>query len=405
MIGKPWLSIIGMDLTGWAGLSPAAQAVVTGADLIVGGARHLDMTPPSKAERLHWQSPLAETVALIEAARGQNVVVIATGDPLDYGIGVTLLRHFPADEVMIAPALGAFTLATARMGWARQSVQCVTLHGRPLERLSRCLFPGARILALSHDGATAAKVAKLLTAKGWGESNITALTDMDGAMERRVVSTASDWTDQDVGPLNTLAITCTPGPEARPMPRAPGLSDDAFLHDGKLTKRIVRAATLAKLAPFPDYLLWDIGAGSGAIGIEWMRAADGAQAIAIEPIADRALRIEENARALGTPELRVVTETAPICLGSLSAPDAVFIGGGLSEDGLLAAAWAALKPTGRIVANAVTLEGEQALYQARKAYGGALERISVEQATPVGQFHGWRPSMTVTQWHAAKDAH
>ncbi len=403
MSGKPWLSIIGVDLSGWEGVSPGARAVIADADLIVGGARHLDMVPANAAERLQWKSPLSETVSLIEAARGQNVVVIATGDPLDYGIGVTLLRHFPASEVMVVPALGAFTLAAARMGWPRQGVECITLHGRPLERLRRCLFPGARILALSHDGETPAKVARMLATSGWGESHITALTDMGGDTERRVAEIAANWTEQDVGALNTLAITCIAGPDARPLRRTPGLPDDAFLHDGKLTKRVVRASTLAKLAPFPGDLLWDIGAGSGAIAIEWLRAVERAQAIAIEPIAARALRIEENARALGVPELRLLTDKAPTCLEGLDAPDAVFVGGGLSEDGLLAAAWAALKPRGRIVANAVTLEGEQVLNMAHRTYGGALERISVEQAVPVGQFHGWRPSMTVTQWHAAKD--
>ena len=403
MSGKPWLSIIGVDLSGWEGVSPGARAVIADADLIVGGARHLDMVPANAAERLQWKSPLSETVSLIEAARGQNVVVIATGDPLDYGIGVTLLRHFPASEVMVVPALGAFTLATARMGWPRQGVECITLHGRPLERLRRCLFPGARILALSHDGETPAKVARMLATSGWGESHITALTDMGGDTERRVAEIAANWTEQDVGALNTLAITCIAGPDARPLRRTPGLPDDAFLHDGKLTKRVVRASTLAKLAPFPGDLLWDIGAGSGAIAIEWLRAVERAQAIAIEPIAARALRIEENARALGVPELRLLTDKAPTCLEGLDSPDAVFVGGGLSEDGLLAAAWTALKPRGRIVANAVTLEGEQVLNMAHRTYGGALERISVEQAVPVGQFHGWRPSMTVTQWHAAKD--
>jgi precorrin-6B C5,15-methyltransferase / cobalt-precorrin-6B C5,C15-methyltransferase len=402
MSSKPWLSIIGIDLSGWSGLSPAARAVITDADLIVGGARHLDMVPASAARRLQWKSPLSETISLIEAARCQNVVVIATGDPLDYGIGVTLLRHFPANEVMIAPALGAFTLAAARMGWPRQGVECITLHGRPLDRLRRCLSPGARILALSHDGETPAKVAKMLATSGWGESGITALTDMGGESENQITDTAVNWAEQDVGALNTLAITCIASFDAKPLPRTPGLPDDAFLHDGKLTKRVVRASTLAKLAPFPADFLWDIGAGSGAIAIEWLRAAESAKAVAIEPIAARALRIEENARALGVPELQVSTARAPAGLKTLNAPDAVFIGGGLSEDGLLAAAWTALKPKGRIVANAVTLEGEQVLNVAHKTYGGELERIGVEQAASVGQFHGWRPSMTVTQWHVTK---
>jgi len=403
MSSKPWLSIVGIDLSGWSGLSPAARAMITDADLIVGGARHLDMVPASAANRrFQWKSPLSETVPFIEAARGQNVVVMATGDPLDYGIGATLLRYFAASEIMIVPALSAFSLAAARMGWPRQGVECITLHGRPLDCLRRWLFPGARILALSHDGKTPAKVAKMLAASGWGESGITALTELGGKAERQVTNTAVNWAEQDVGVLNTMALTCIPGSDARLHPQTPGLPDDAFLHDGKLTKRVVRASTLAKLAPFPGNLLWDIGAGSGAIAIEWLRAAETAKAVAIEPIAARALRIEENARALGVPELEVSTARAPEGLKTLNAPDAVFVGGGLSEDGLLAAAWAALKPNGRIVANAVTLEGEQVLNLAHKTYGGELERIGVEQAAPVGQFHGWRPAMSVTQWHATK---
>lgn len=402
MTGAAWLSIIGIDLSGWDGLSPAAKALVEQADLLVGGQRHLEMAPTSQAKRLPWASPLLKTVDAIAVAQGQNVVVLATGDPLDYGIGTTLLRRFPAEEVRIIPAVGAFALAAARMGWPRQSVQCVTLHGRPLARLVRCLQDGARVLALSHDGATPAKAAELLTDAGWGESRLTALTDMGGATEQRVSAKAGDWRQADVGALNTLAIDCVAGPDARQLSRAPGLPDDVFLHDGKLTKRVVRAATLAKLTPTPGQLLWDVGAGSGAIAIEWLRAAEGAAAIAIEPDAARAARAEENARALGVPEMRLLAERAPACFDGLSAPDAVFIGGGLSEAGLLDAAWQALKPGGRIVANAVTLEGELALNQAEQHYGGELDRISVEHASPVGQFRGWRPAMTVTQWYAEK---
>lgn len=395
--------MIGVDLSGWDGLSPAARAIILEADVIFGGERHLDMAPPSGARRVPWQSPLTETVKLIEAARGQKAVVLATGDPLDYGIGATLLRHFSADELAICPAPGAFMLAAAGMGWPRQSVQCITLHGRPLARLKRCLHPGARVLALSHDGATPAAVAAMLVEIGWGKSHMTALTNMGGDDERRVSATAMDWAVQEVGALNTLAIKCVAGPNARTLPRAAGLPDDAFEHDGKLTKRIVRAATLAKLEPYPGDLLWDIGAGSGAIGIEWMRAAEGAHTVAIEPIAERAQRIEANAFALGVPELKLCVDRAPSCLSYLDPPDAVFIGGGLSEEGLLDAAWNALKPGGRIVANAVTLEGELALSIAHTQFGGALERISVEQAAPVGPYRGWKPAMTVTQWHASRD--
>lgn len=404
MSTAPWLSIIGIDLSGWEGLSPTAQALAQAADVLVGGERHLAMAPPSAARRESWDSPLSAALDRIEGWRGQAVVVLATGDPMDYGIGATLLRRIPAAEVRVLPAPGAFSLATARMGWPRSSVQCMTVHGRPLDRIRRCLYPGARILALSHDGASPHVIAGMLATSGWGESTLTALVRMGAPDETQITATANAWSTADVGALNTLAIECVAGADAKIFPQTPGLSDGAYQHDGQLTKRVVRAATLAKLEPYPGAQLWDIGAGSGAIAIEWMRAAPGAKAIAIERNLERAARLEENARMLGVPELELVPMAAPEAFRGLDRPDAIFIGGGLSVDGLIGQAWDALALGGRLVANAVTLEGESLLRTAHGAYGGELERISVERAEPVGGFLGWKPAMTVTQWHVRKDA-
>jgi precorrin-6Y C5,15-methyltransferase (decarboxylating) len=257
-------------------------------------------------------------------------------------------------------------------------------------------------LILSEDATTPAAVAALLCARGYGGSRITVLEHLDGARERRLDGTAADWSANDVADLNTLAVDCTAGANAPLLPRSPGLPDEAFRHDGQMTKREVRAATLAALAPVAGQLLWDVGAGCGSIAVEWMRAAPRAQAVAIERQAARRAMIAENAESLGTPLLKIVAGEAPAALAGLDAPDAVFVGGGASNDGLIEACWRALKPGGRLVANAVTLEGEQALLAWQQQHGGALTRFAIARAEPVGPFQGWRPMMPVTQYASIK---
>lgn len=398
----PWLSIVGVGADGLDGLSPVARSLVERAEILVGGKRHLAMVANGAAERLTWATPLSDTVKAIKARRGRRVVVLATGDPMWFGIGVTLARHFPREEITVLPHLSAFTLAASRMGWPLADTETVTLHGRPLDLLALYLAPEARLLVLSENGETSAAVAAFLRARGWGPSELTVLENLGGGAERRVDGVAESWNAGSCADLNTLAIRCIPGPDARVLSRAPGLPDDAFVHDGQLTKREIRAATLAALAPLPGQLLWDVGAGCGSIAIEWMRAVRGARAVAIERNASRLALIARNAAALGVPKLRVIEGEAPDALAALEAPDAIFIGGGLSAPGMIDACWQKLKPGGRIVANAVTIEGESILAGSQARIGGDLRRIAVSRAEPLGGRHGWRALVPVTQWEAVK---
>jgi precorrin-6Y C5,15-methyltransferase (decarboxylating) len=397
-----WLSIIGLGEDGLEGLTPSARALVDSAETVVGGARHIGMLGTHGAERLTWEIPLARTVHEIAKRRGKRVTVLASGDPMWFGIGVTLARKFPRDEMTILPQPGALTLAASLLGWSIADTESVTLHGRPLAQLALHLYPGARILALSENAGTPAAVAALLRECGWGPSAITVLEHLGGPKERRIDGTAENWSAAPGADLNTLAIECRPGPQARILPRVPGLPDEVFANDGQLTKREVRAATLAALAPLPGQLLWDVGAGCGSVAIEWLRAARASRAIAIEHNPARLAFIASNAAALGVPRLSVVPSEAPASLAGLTPPDAIFIGGGLTMPDLVDTCWAALKPGGRLVANAVTLEGEAVLASLAATRGGTLTRIAVARAEPVGGLHGWRPLMSVTQWAAVK---
>ncbi|MDO9418687.1 precorrin-6y C5,15-methyltransferase (decarboxylating) subunit CbiE [Pararhizobium sp.] len=367
-------------------------------DRTEGGTSHTSKTI------LNWADGYRETLDRIIALRGTPVTILATGDPLHFGIGSTLGREFPADEMRILPSPSAFSLAAARLGWPLQSVACITLHGRPVEHLNRHLFPGARVLALTSDGSTIVQAADMLVARGFGASVLHVLEHMGGARERTVRMTAQDLlaANTPFADFNTLAIDCAgDGPV---LPLVPGLPDDAFRHDGQLTKREIRAATLALLAPYPGALLWDVGAGCGSIAIEWMRA--GGRAIAVEAKPERLAMIAENAGALGVPDLKITEGMAPAALDALEAADAVFIGGGLTGEGVFEAAWAGVKPGGRLVANAVTLEGEARLVELRGRHGGELTRISVARAAPVGRYCGWKSLMPVTLWlvHKERDA-
>jgi precorrin-6Y C5,15-methyltransferase (decarboxylating) len=399
---SPWLTIIGLGEEGLDGLSAVARKHIEQAQTLVGGARHLAKVPNGAAERLTWASPLARTVDAILQRRGKRVVVLATGDPLWFGIGVTLLRAVPGEETCILPGVSAFALAAARVGWPVAEVECLTLHGRSLALLNGVVAPGARLLLLSGDGTTPMAVAKALTTLGYGPSRLTVLENMGGTDEHRVVGTAGDWSVGETAALNTIAVDCIAGERAAVRARVPGLPDDAYRHDGQLTKREVRAATIAALAPTPGRLLWDVGAGCGSVAIEWLRCHRTLSAIAVEREPERCAMILDNAAALGVPNLDVVEGQAPECLGSLPSPDAVFVGGGLATPGLVERCWHALKPGGRFVANAVTLEGEARLLALRDEFGGELTRIAISRAERIGAYTGWRPHMPVTQLAVAK---
>ncbi|WP_425406958.1 precorrin-6y C5,15-methyltransferase (decarboxylating) subunit CbiE [Hwanghaeella sp.] len=396
MTATPWISVIGLGEDGLDVLPPAVRALVDGAEVLIGGERHLAMVPKShSARRMTWRSPLRDTIADIRLLAGKKVCVLATGDPMSYGIGVTLGREFGRQALTVIPAPGAFTLAAARLGWPLEQVTRLTVHGRPLDLVSRHLQPGAKLLILSEDGSTPAALAALLVERGYGPSELTVFEHMGGPDEAQTTEIAEKWGNRQVRDLNTVAISCVAAKDTLPLAAVPGLPDESFLHDGQLTKREVRAATLAVLGPRPGALLWDVGTGNGSIAIEWMRA--GGRAIGIEPDAERRDRAARNAAVLGVPDLRLVAGRAPDALDGLPAPEAVFIGGGTSAEGLLEYCWAALAPGGCLVANAVTLESETRLAQFRDRVGGEMVRIAVSRLDAVGPYHGWRPLMPVTQ--------
>jgi precorrin-6Y C5,15-methyltransferase (decarboxylating) len=382
-----------------------AQQLVVDAELVVGGKRHLGLADKLiRGRRLAWPSPIGEALPEIERHRGRPVAVLASGDPFHYGVGDMLLRAIPADQTLCLPQPSAFSLAAARLGWSLQDTALVSLHGRVLEGIVRHLQPGARILALSWDGETPAKLAKLLEARGLGASGLTVLERMGGPGERIRRTAATDFAFADVSPLNTVALEVTASPAATIVGLAPGLEDSLFEHDGQLTKREVRAVTLSALAPRQGELLWDVGLGAGSIAIEWLLRHPSLKAIGIESEPERAARAARNAAALGTPDLQIVQGRAPEALKGLAPPDAVFIGGGLASPGLFDAVWSALKPGGRLVANAVSLASEARLIDLFQRQGGELVRLEVAKAGKAGTggVFVWRPAAPIIQWRVSK---
>ncbi|MCT7969324.1 precorrin-6y C5,15-methyltransferase (decarboxylating) subunit CbiE [Laspinema sp. D1] len=400
---QKWLSVVGIGEDGLAGISPVGRSLLNQATVIVGGERHLAMLPPEDPrEQLLWTSPIADTVQQVIQRRGQALCVLASGDPLCYGIGVTLLRHIPITEITLVPAPSAFSLACARLGWSRTEVETLSLCGRDPALLNAVLYPGAKILVLSADKTTPSTVAESLTTQGYGNSQITVLERMGGPQERLTEGIAATWTETELDNLNTIALHLHPPAFSPLSPQTPGLPDTAYHHDGQLTKREVRAVTLSSLAPLPGQLLWDVGAGCGSIAIEWMRTDRRCRAIAIEQHPTRLQYIANNATALGVPHLNIIPKPAPDALKNLPEPDAIFIGGGITTPDLLETCWQALRPGGRLVANAVTVESEQTLFQGYRQWGGHLTRIAIQRAEPVGKFLGWKAMAPVTQWVVVK---
>jgi precorrin-6Y C5,15-methyltransferase (decarboxylating) len=396
--------VVGIGADGWDGLSPAARGLVAAAEVLVGAQRHLDYLPAElPGERRLWPIPLLPNLPdLFTGLAGRRVCVVASGDPMHYGVGATLIRVLGPDAVTVVPAPSSMSLACARLGWPVEGTRILSAVGRPVARLVAWLTPGQRLLLLSAGADTPAAAAATLVAAGYGASTVTVLEQLGGPGERRTEHRAGELTGAEFDPLNIVAIAAVPDPGTRPLGRTPGLPDDAYEHDGQITKREIRAVSLARLAPRPGELLWDIGGGSGSVSIEWMRAARGSRAIAVEPRADRAARIARNALALGVPDLQVVHGAAPAALADLPAPDAVFVGGGGSDPAVLEACWAALSPGGRLVANAVTLQTEAALVARCAELGGDLVRLEVSHAVPLGRFSGWHAAHPVTQWTVTK---
>ncbi|MFG2988588.1 precorrin-6y C5,15-methyltransferase (decarboxylating) subunit CbiE [Streptomyces sp. NPDC048257] len=403
---KP-VTVVGLGADGWAGLTAAGRSALSSAEVLIGGPRQLDLLPPAECagERVAWPSPLRPAVPKLMAEHaGRRIAVLASGDPMFYGIGRALAEELGPQALRVHPHPSSVSYACARLGWPVEDTEVITVVGRPVARLAAALHEGRRVLVLSAGAASPQEIAALLREQGFGPSRMRVLEQLGSEREDTYEGHAHDWDHAPGDPLNVVALDCRRD-RAHDAPRlgaTPGLPDAAYEHDGQLTKRHVRAATLCALAPAPGELLWDIGGGSGSIGIEWMRTHPSCRAVAVERVPERAARITRNAGALGVPGLRVVIGAAPEALAGLPAPDAVFIGGGLTSPGLLDAVWAALAPGGRLVVNTVTLESEAALTERYRRHGGELVKLAVAHAVPVGGFTGWRQAMAVTQWSVTK---
>jgi precorrin-6B C5,15-methyltransferase / cobalt-precorrin-6B C5,C15-methyltransferase len=396
---RRWLSIIGIGEDGIDGLSPVARALVSGAEIVFGGKRHLALAAPLiRGAARPWPSPFERGVEEVLAQRGRQICVLASGDPFVHGVGSVLARHVQPEHTVVVPAPSAFSLAAARLGWALPETSLLSLHARALDLVRPHLHPGARIIALTSDGAAPRALARLIAELGFGATPMTVLEALGGARERVRTTTAARFELTDIADLNTVALEVVAGAGARIIPRTAGLPDALFEHDGQITKREIRAVTLSSLAPRRGELLWDIGAGAGSVAIEWMLADPSLRAIAIEARSDRAARIARNAAAFGVPALEVVEGKAPDVLAQVPAPAAIFIGGGAGEPGMIDTAIAALGAGGRLVINVVTLETEALLLAQHAARGGELVRIAIARADGIGGKTGWRPALPVTQW-------
>ena len=388
------ISVVGIGADGWEGLAKPSRNSLKAADVILGGPRQLAMIPTSvSAERLELPSPLLPDLSeRLHGLDGRRLAVLASGDPMFFGIGSTLVRLLGPGRLNVLPHPSSVSLASARLGWSLDGVDVISMVGRPLQSLYPALQPGRRLFVLVSSADGAQRVRDFLRERGYGDSLTTVLAQLGGPHEQVSVP------DGEHDPLAIVAIECRADDGTLVLPRTPGLPDDAFEHDGQITKREIRAAALAALVPVPGQLLWDIGAGSGSIGIEWMRTHPDCHAIAIEPRADRRERVGRNADLLGVPGLEIVAGAAPEALVGLPTPDAVFVGGAVSVAGVIEACLDALDAGGRLVANAVTLETELVLGEWYATLGGSLTRLAVQRAEPVGGFTGWRPAMPVTQW-------
>lgn len=390
-----WLTVVGIGEDGYAGLGREARRALLNAEYIVGAARQLALLPARiRAPRQSWPSPFS--LAPVLERRGTPTCILASGDPMLFGVGASLARQLDGQEMHVLPAPSSYSLAAARLGWPLQELTLLSVVARPLAAVAAHLHEGRRLLILSNDGSSPAALAALLRERGFGASRLSVLEHLGGPQERRLDGQATSWAIDPVAALNLLAVECHADAEVQPLPLTIGLPDEAYAHDGQLTKRDVRAITLARLAPRPGELLWDVGAGCGSIGIEWLRAHPSCRAIAIEANASRQQLIARNRDVLGVPQLQLVAGHAPEALSGLEAPEAIFIGGGVTIPGVLEQCWQALKPGGRLVANAVTLQSEATLIAFHAQHGGSLSRMQIAQAQPLGSFDTWRSALPIT---------
>jgi precorrin-6B C5,15-methyltransferase / cobalt-precorrin-6B C5,C15-methyltransferase len=395
------ITVVGIGADGWRSLTEEARDVLKAATTIAGSPRQLALLPELATPQVPLPSPLLEH--LDELVReNPGLCLLASGDPMLHGIGATLTRRLGAAAVRILPGVSSVALACARLGWPEQEVTAMSLVTQRPEAVLAGMRPGARLIVLCRDRHTPPAVARVLTDRGWGASELIVLEQLGGPAERvGQPQPAAELTAEALEDLCVLAITARAGPGAA-AGRTSGLPDSAYESDGQITRRELRALALAVLRPAPGELLWDVGAGSGSIGIEWMRAEPLARAAAIEARPDRADRASRNAAALGVPGLQVITGTAPAALAGLPDPQAVFIGGGLTADGVLETCWQRLLPGGRLVAHAVTIESETMLHGWQQEHGGELVKVAVSYREPLGGFTAWRPALPVTQWQVTK---
>ncbi len=401
------IAVVGIGADGWPGVAAPARAEVIAAEVLFGSARQLDLIPgeATGAERLSWPTPLLPALPdLLDRRRDRRICVLASGDPMFYGIGVTLARMLGPQAIRVFPQPSSATLACARLGWASAHTPVVSAVGRPLETVLPELADGRRLLVLSADEHSPARLAELLRRNGYGDSRLTVLEQLGGPGERAVTAVARDWPQAPGDPLNIVAVEAVRDPAAPRSTRLPGLPDTSYGGDGQLTKAEVRALSVAALAPAPGELLWDVGGGSGTIAIEWCRTHPECRAISFERGAARRDQITVNATALGVPGVVVTGEVLAALSedGDDRAPDAVFLGGGLTQTGVFETCWDRLRPGGRLVANAVTAESEALLVRWAADHGGELRKFQIYRAEPLGGFTAWRPQLPVTQWTVVK---
>jgi len=399
MADAPWLTIIGLGEDGPDGLTRASLKAIGRAEIVMGARRHLSLLPDLAARTIEWPTPFAEGIPILLDLRGRNVVLLASGDPFWFGAGTSVTKHLEPYEWVAYPVPSAFSLAASSLGWPLESTLCLGLHASPLTRLRPHLFPGVRCIILLRDGAAVKELALWLSDMGFGESAMHVMESLGGPNERVRRVTAGSF--GMAGVAHPVAAGLEIAGDGDILPLTGGLPDSLFDHDGQITKRPMRALTLSALEPCPGELLWDIGGGSGSVGIEWLLSHPSTQAIAVEANSNRAARIRENARHLGVDRLQVVEACAPEGLVSLPAPDAVFIGGGLSET-LLSELWPILPEGTRIAANAVTLESEALLTRWQGLKGGSLIRIELSGADALGSRRGWKAARPVVQWSVAR---
>ena len=397
------IEVVGVGASGLESLGPDGRRLVDEAEVVVGGERHLAVLGDRPGRRLvPWPSPLLPALRrVLDELGSARVVVLASGDPLVSGIGSTLVRELGPEAVRIHPGVSSVALARARMRWAAEDSDVVTLVGRDVDRLRRDLAPRARLVVLTSGDDAPARIATLLVEEGYAASHLTVLGDLGSPAESRTDGVAASWDGRLAPRLHLVCVECDPHPARSARSLVPGLSETAYEHDGQLTKRVVRAAALAHLAPQPGDVMWDLGAGAGSVGIEFARHHPRNEVHAVERDPERAERVRRNARALGVPGLRVVEAASSAAVADLPRPDAVFVGGGATA-ALLDACWAALAPGGRLVVHGVTVETEVLLHGVRRRLGGSMSRISVEDLDTIGSLHGWKPARSIVQWSVEK---